>query len=533
MNFYNFLNFNSNINIKSDFVYNFYEENEGLTNDKIINSNNNKYNSKEIKINVEYKSDYSKNNQFINEYINSLNVDYLKEINNTIIEENTQFYLNNFMSKKRFLNKNIITDQNWINKINNEFNININNFFESLNKTISKSKKINLNRKKISFFDKINKNTDFYEKKIFKDNDDFYNNNDEIVENLNETNNFFNNMVAYNEKSIYSNIEPYYYHIGIIVVKFKKSQDQFIKQSVKFLANSSIINNIENQVKNTSKYSFNDIDVKYAESYLYAIYPVYNITLPKFKDFHVLQDILYCDTPIYTKEIICKEKIRPLPPTNLSFKFIENSKNILITWKPDIDTVGDVKGYQIFKRFSLDEPFKLVKQIEYHLETDVYERNLLVNEEQIERRLEDYPFEFIDESNKEKIAIYAICAIDAHGYVSNYSSQIGVKFNYFTKKAEIDLVSTPGAPIFYPNLLIKRKTKFFDNDDKINTITPYLQNISKITLYATPDFAIINNNKESINNNFLYKENYKFNIFKVENSDNYIDSIKINNFIES
>ena len=532
MNFYNFLNFNSNIDIKSNFAYNFYEEGEGFNDDKIINSNN-KYNSKEINVTVEYKSDYSKSNQFINEYVNSLNTDYLKEIHNTTIEEDVQFYLNNFMIKKSFLNKNVITDEEWISKKNNDLNINISNFFESLNKTVSKSKKINVNRKKISFFEKINKNNDYYEEKIFKDNNDFYSNNDEILENLNETNNFLNNMVAYNEKSIYSNSEPYYFHVGIIVVKFKKNQNQYLKQSVKFLANNNIIEGNEDQVKNVCRYNFNDIDVKYAETYLYAIYPVYNITLPKFRDFHILQDVLYCDTPVYTKEIVCKENIRPLPPTSLSFKFIENSKKILITWKPDIDTVGDVKGYQIFKRFSLDEPFKLVKQIEYHLETDIYDKNLLVNESQIEKRLEDYPFEFVDDSNIDKIAIYAICAIDAHGYVSNYSSQIGVKYNYFTQKSEIDLVSSPGAPIFYPNLLIKRKTKFFDNDDKINTITPYLQNISKITLYATPDFAIINNNEESINNNFLYKENYKFNIFKVENSDNYIDNIKISNFTES
>ena len=131
---------------------------------------------------------------------------------------------------------------------------------------------------------------------------------------------------------------------------------------------------------------------------------------------------------------------------------------------------------------------------------------------------------------KDKIVIYAICAIDAHGQVSNYSSQIAIKYNFFNKHLETDLVSTPGAPLFYPNIFIKRKTKFIDNDDKIVTITPIVENISKITLYATPDFAIINNDSVSLNNNYTYKEKYKFNIFKVENSKNFIDDIDIENF---
>ena len=118
----------------------------------------------------------------------------------------------------------------------------------------------------------------------------------------------------------------------------------------------------------------------------------------------------------------------------------------------------------------------------------------------------------------------------SNGFVSNYSSQLGVKYNYASRKLEIDLVSRSGAPINMPNLLVERKTKYFNNDDKITTITPKCSNIKKLTIYATPDFATINTDDLQENNIYTYKEKYKINIFKLENSENFIDTIKIVNF---
>ena len=79
-----------------------------------------------------------------------------------------------------------------------------------------------------------------------------------------------------------------------------------------------------------------------------------------------------------------------------------------------------------------------------------------------------------------------------------------------------------------PNILIKRKTKFFNNEDKYVTVTPTVRNMRKFTIYATPDFHSINRNNGDIFN--LYKENYKINIFKLENNENFIDNIQIINF---
>ena len=80
MNFYNFCNFNSNITLQSKFNYNFYEKNETLTNDNEV-AKSNDYNSKEIEVLISYKSGYDKSNAFLEKYVESLNLEYLKSLN--------------------------------------------------------------------------------------------------------------------------------------------------------------------------------------------------------------------------------------------------------------------------------------------------------------------------------------------------------------------------------------------------------------------------------------------------------------------
>ena len=135
--------------------------------------------------------------------------------------------------------------------------------------------------------------------------------------------------------------------------------------------------------------------------------------------------------------------------------------------------------------------------------------------------------EFYDDTfNPTEITIYAICSIDAHGLVSNYSEQIAFTYDYLNKETLADLVSTPGAPIFYPNIMIPRKTIFFDNDDKISTITPTASDKKKFTLIFTPD--CLTHNLESSNNyENLFKDSYELSIFRLNNRSIYEDKFNV------
>ena len=202
-----------------------------------------------------------------------------------------------------------------------------------------------------------------------------------------------------------------------------------------------------------------------------------------------------------------------------------------ISWSKPLEVQGDIKGYQVFKRLGLSSPYELIQQIEFHNESDMYDRNLNVPSDSIETP-KFHKNSYIDkEFDPSKIQIYTICSIDAHGYTSNYSEQLAVIYNFQEKKCMVDLISRSGAPLHMPNILIPRKTRFFDNDDNIVSITPIEKNVNKFTLYLTPEYAnvsgISSDTAEGVNN--ILKDNYKLSIYKLENGETIISDLDINN----
>jgi len=124
--------------------------------------------------------------------------------------------------------------------------------------------------------------------------------------------------------------------------------------------------------------------------------------------------------------------------------------------------------------------------------------------------------------------VFALATYDAHGNISNYSEQIAVLYNSINKKLKIDLISKSGAPLDTPNLLIPRNTSYFGYQESIEDIVPIIKNKRKISVYCTPEFVNITDvDNQKIK---LLKENYIFNIFKLENQKSFQDTIKIKNF---
>jgi hypothetical protein len=521
--FYSFNNFNNNLTLDFGFKYNRYEEKETLNNHNIILSSN-AFNNKEIFLSINVNIDYAKNPL---KHTSELNYEYLLSLNDKTINDHQLEFFNNLNQKKDFAILNQAFSKEKIKSVYDFFGTNYINFEEDFDK----NKKINVDRNKIDYIENCNTSNMFFEKNSFIENDmdELYSNKTESKSFIENNQNFISDLVPYNRKNIYDEPEIYFSFVGFFIEKYLKEDDSYSFLDRKFYIDNEI-NNVENKRFNRKTLNIKDKGIRYGQTYKYKVCPVYSITFPKFNDFHIVEDYLYCDVPYFTKDIVCKEKLRPLPPNNIRFRYKKKTENIVITWNLVPDTVGDIKGFQIFKRSSLSDPYVLIKQIEYHNKYDFYEKNNLINNSYIEERKEIDSFEFETKFKKSKIEMYTICSIDAHGFVSNYSSQLGVKYNYAAKKLEIDLVSRSGAPINMPNLLVGRKTKFYNNDEKIATITPMFSKTNKISIYATPDFATINTDDLQENNIYTYKEKYKINIFKLENSENFIDTIKIVNF---
>jgi len=521
--FYSFNNFNNNLELDAGFNYNRYELKETLTDhNNIVRSNS--FNKKEIFLNINFKAYYSKSPL---KHISELNKSKLLSFSDIKLKSQHLSYFNNLNKKSEFLIKNVNLDKSKSKSLYELFGVNYINFQEEF----SKNKKVSVDREKLNYIKKCNKSNMFFEKDFLyeNDNEEFYLNSQVEKSYIQNKKNFLSNLTSYNIKTIYDSPDISHSFVGFFIEKYVKVEEGYFLLDRRFYIDSDITQSIADNINNKTL-SIKDTGIKYGKTYKYKVMPVYSITFPKFNDFHLAEDYLFCDVPFFTKDIECKEYRRPLPPNNIRFRYNKESNKLVITWNLIPDDVGDIKGFQVFKRSSLKDPFVLVKQIEYHDIDDLYSRNEKISSDFIEVRDEVNSFELETELRKEKIEIYTICSIDAHGFVSNYSAQLGVKFNFSSMKTEVDLVSRSGAPINMPNLFIDRKTKFFSNEDKIVTITPKCSNVEKISIYATPDFATINTDELQEQNIYTYKEKYKFNIFKLENSENFIDTIQIDNF---
>lgn len=526
------------LNIQESFLYNFYNNTETLTTDNvIINNSNNPY--KLIRLVVTSSAKYDKR---IFSFYNNTRLENLSDISNKNLNKNDLSYFNHTHKlEPNSKNLNFDASDDEIKKINNFYDIN-KEIFQDAIEFAKSNKKLSINKKYESVFESSNKNNIFFTKKNFSDVVEYDKLISGSIDDASITDNI-NKLIInsgfkpFQKKSVYNNqrnIESYYLKIGFLIEKYIKKDDEFTKLCSYFKLNeqNNNINNLNRRAdSHTIDYSFvlNDSAIKYGKTYKYIAYPVYITSIPTNSDYHTYDDFIVCGYPYITNEILCKEYKRPIPPTQLSFKYVASQKSLKINWNKPLEEQGDVKGYQIFKRHSIKDPFVLIKQLEFHNKNDLYERNNNVSLEIVEEMTNTNNTEYHDKNFKiEKISIYCICSIDAHGFVSNYSPQFGVKYNHSNKKCEVDLVSSSGAPLHMPNLLIPRKTKFFDNDDYLVTNTPVEEKVKKFTIYATPEYNRVNTNTSA--HKSMLHDTYKLSLFKIENSSTYVDNINILNF---
>lgn len=309
--------------------------------------------------------------------------------------------------------------------------------------------------------------------------------------------------------------------LGLIITKYEKIQNEYIKKS-DFLAKGV----------NESSYSFSlkDDNIIYGKTYLYRIQEVF---LYRKKNDAVLDYYLFCGYPFFTEDILCEETKNPEPPIGLSAEYNIVNNEFRITWGAPTNDQNDAKGYQILKRESLEEPYTVISQIENHLEFETFESKENILDEVIEKKPGKQTNYYVDKTFKNnKVQIYAVRTIDAHGNLSLYSSQIAILYNKIENNLIVDLISKPKAPIDMPNLLIPRRTILFENESFSVTNLPISSDIEKVTLYVTPEFVNISNNETSNNSDSVLGEKYKFTMTKINTLDKYESIFKIKNFGE-
>lgn len=224
--------------------------------------------------------------------------------------------------------------------------------------------------------------------------------------------------------------------------------------------------------------NFRDPHVAYGKKYKYEIRPIY----AKYAHEHADQLVILASDESSNITIDCQELKVPSPPKNLKFEYVLNN-NINISWMRPSSFVDDedqrwdtddIKGYQIFVRNSLHEPYRLLKYFTFnntYPRSAVMYSNELISDEYIITSEFDFPdsIDFNEIPNfyeyKEYTVdirpntdyFFAMCSIDAHGNSSNYSSQYKVRRDNVTGEVDIQAICPEGAPKQYPNLLVPGK----------------------------------------------------------------------------
>jgi hypothetical protein len=521
-----------------NFVYNKYSKNETTLNDNIIlnrlrqNKNDVKNNfirltlSREIEFGLD--DDLLEFTQDIEEIFTIADINNLDEIDLAYFNR-----INKYNKKRiyRFLeldNQEIESGVEYLTPYfaNDESQLDISNIKKSLKSTlkISIHKNENLNLKKLND-NKIFSDKSLFAKKLLDENIlsdqserissgflfDIFKPFKSIINNIGDTRSF-------------SKINGL--RCGFLLEKYKLENDKFTKIAAKFFTKKRGENNLNNLPT-----FIEDEAVRYGQTYKYVLSDVYLYSYPDIENRFVLNSYLFCDVPYETITVECRENVAPPPPINISFMYDENLRQLKINWEEPKNYQQDAKGYQILRRYSLDEPFELVKQLEGHSEFDDYRLNEIISINDTVYTPDDVKYEYIDFTYKPGvISIYALRTIDAHGFVSDYSAQMAILYDPFEQKLIVDLVSLPGAKRDFPNSILRSKSIFFKNKNSIVEKLPIVKNPSKITLHITPEFAAITKNDKS---DLTLDEEYQFTITKLNNMLIYKQNFKIKNFIIS
>jgi len=516
------------------FIYNNYKSNETLTPDNVINSNLRNYKDKFIRVEFESRESV----EIDDDNYAYIKINILRDIENIDLNENYRVLFNKhdnlYPNRKSLHIDNKIED---FKKYYDLFSLKDDkltkerffNFDKSRKISIAAPKRIQLNYLEKDYVENYNfQNIKSYKKVI---------NDENTIKDRRQSKNFIEN---YNSGELFPGIRIISQSVNSGDVNlFKKNSgvycgiyiEKFIKKNsdYNFLCSKFYTRPFGNNVSKSFLEKIEDTAIKYGETYRYVCYNVYFYTKANINDRFVLDHFLFCDHPYISSDIICKEFDPPPPPVGLTANYDKKNKHMTLSWESPSNYEDDVKGFQILKRLSINEPYSLVAQLEGHNKDDLYEFNEQVSSSSINKTPGHIPHVFIDDKydvNKE--CFYTIRSIDAHGMTSNYSAQIGVYYDHVRDHLFNKIIAYSGADVLYPNSTLLLKSFFSNHESEVIDNLPLTENPKKIELYITPDFNRIIN--EGVDEKVLAEE-YQFTFSNIEQNIYKKVKIKVDNFI--
>jgi hypothetical protein len=236
-----------------------------------------------------------------------------------------------------------------------------------------------------------------------------------------------------------------------------------------------------------------DTQVLYGSYYTYQVRAIFRIDA-------ILDDggensqvaFLVASKTVTTKILKTEEYEPPNEPDGVFYTFnYDAEKGLVIRWQIPSGRSRDTKYFQVFRRKTIYEPFVCIAQLDF--DDSVLRTSL---NEQVRKDRVYYsngPVTFFEDKSfkRDSKYIYAVSAIDAHGYSSGYSVQTEVGFDRMKNSLTLRMISRAGAPKQYPNFYVDPRL-----DDNI-AVDSFSQDAlldsghKKIEVYFTPDAKVM------------------------------------------
>jgi hypothetical protein len=268
---------------------------------------------------------------------------------------------------------------------------------------------------------------------------------------------------------------PKIFHIGHVLERYEVgNQDVIGSKKIRYFTNPNVT-------------SFVDLEVKYGAEYVYSVRSLIMMTATTVIDKEFYRStFLITSRPSTFSSIIGEEHVPPPVPPDFNFHWDYQNASLQLNWSFPINKQRDIKGWQVFRRSSIKDPYSLIAYLDFDdsvIRSPMYE----TIDKSLIKRFESSTSFFIDnEFDKDSDYIYSICAVDAHGMTSNYSQQFRVKFDRIQNKIMKDLISQSGAPKQYPNMFLKRELSL----DSVKS-----SKCSKMRVYFDPEYLKVTNNE--------------------------------------
>lgn len=242
-------------------------------------------------------------------------------------------------------------------------------------------------------------------------------------------------------------------------------------------------------VSGYKSYNYADVNILYGKTYVYSIRAVCSVAIPTIDEDgkRVLSRYLIASKPVRSY-VDTVEETPPPAVNDLSFNWDYEHKRLMVHWTLPVNKQRDIVKFQIMRRRSITEPYEILKIYDFD-KSAVKVSDVEGIPSSIVQKLNSPLCYYIDDefvvsyvdtagiTTQTSKFIYAVCCVDAHGFISNYSEQFSVTFDVFKNKLLVKRISRSGAPRVYPNVYVETNA-FVDNID---------ENCDQMTVTLSPD----------------------------------------------